>query len=296
MINPGDTLGDFLITTGSPDQVTFAWEVDQIPAEAANTFTADVPWGTKLVVTTSIYDDSFSGKLDEYWENFTYELSIEGKPVNLTAFGTLESEHPVVGTMRQYNVVIVANQPGKITTHEQYELPDEQGEYTTTFTFLPPEDTLPKPEPALTDSPVPPAPAASDTPIPPTATMTASPEQPVSSIAEIAGVWKGYWSDQNMLFWEIGDTGQTELTWEKSGDTLNVEWITIQDGILTFGDIVRGDSIATKCLENPAATYEVYLTRRGDQPESLRFVLVGEDSCLDRQFFYDGQTLRWVEP
>jgi hypothetical protein len=93
----------------------------------------------------------------------------------------------------------------------------------------------------------------------------------------------------------VGATGQTELTWERDGSTLVVEWITIDNGLLTWGDIVRGDAIPTKCQENPAATYEVYLTRRGDQNEELRFVLVGEDHCYDRQEFFDGQTLRWFE-
>lgn len=161
-----------------------------------------------------------------------------------------------------------------------------------TVTSIPPTST-----PVPTGTPVPiPTSVPTETPIPPTATITASPEQQVNSIDEVVGVWKGYWSDQNMLLWEIGATGQTELTWEKNGDTLNVEWITIEDGIMTFGDIVKGDSIATKCLENPVATYEVYLIRRGDQPESLRFVLVGVDNCYDRQEFFDGKTLRWVPP
>jgi hypothetical protein len=33
-----------------------------------------------------------------------------------------------------------------------------------------------------------------------------------------------------MLLWKVGATGQTELTWERDGSTLVVEWITIDNG------------------------------------------------------------------
>lgn len=139
MIEPGDRVGDFLITTGELGDVTFHWELDSTKGEEANTAFVDVTWGTKLIPTVGIYDDTFGGKLDENWANFTEELYIESRPVNLPAFGTIDVKHPMVGTMRHYNLVIVANQPGKITLNEKTELQGEIGEWTTTYTFLPPD-------------------------------------------------------------------------------------------------------------------------------------------------------------
>lgn len=162
---------------------------------------------------------------------------------------------------------------------------------------LPPTTTAlpPTSPPVPTDMPAPtPTPVPTDTPVLPTATITASPEQPVNSIDEVFGVWKGYWSDQNMILMDIGATGLVDLTFEK-GQSILAAWITIENGIMTWGDFTKGE-IATKCRENPVATYEVYITHRGDQPESLRFVLVGTDNCWDRIEFLDGKTLRWVEP
>ena len=167
---------------------------------------------------------------------------------------------------------------------------------TQSASLPPTATTLPPTSPPVpTDTPAPtPTPVPTDTPVLPTATITASPEQPVNSIDEVFGVWKGYWSDQNMILMDIGATGLLDLTFEK-GRSILAAWITIENGIMTWGDFTKGE-VATKCQENPVATYEVYITRRGDQPESLRFVLVGAENCFDRQEFLDGKTLRWVEP
>ena len=139
MINPGDKVGDFMITTGEPGDVTFFWELDDKQGKEANTYFTEVAWGTKLIVSAGIYDDTFSGKLDENWSNFALEMYIEDRPVNLAAFGTIESHHPMVGTMRHYNVLILADKPGKITIHQKTEYQGETDEWYSTYTFLPPE-------------------------------------------------------------------------------------------------------------------------------------------------------------
>jgi hypothetical protein len=59
MINPGDKSGDFLITTGELGGVTFGWELDSTKGEEANTVFGDAAWGTKIIPTAGIYDDTF---------------------------------------------------------------------------------------------------------------------------------------------------------------------------------------------------------------------------------------------
>ena len=44
-------------------------------------------------------------------------MFIEGRPVDLQAFGTTDFDNPMVGTVRVWNVVIVTDTPGKITAH-----------------------------------------------------------------------------------------------------------------------------------------------------------------------------------
>ncbi len=139
MIEPGDRIGDFLITKGEPGDVTFQWELDSTEGANASEYHADVDWGTKLNVSTGVYDESHSGKLDETWADFTFRLFIEERPVNLAAFGTIDTEHPVVGEMRAWNVVVVADKPGELEVHDLGQFAGKPLEESwTTFTFLPP--------------------------------------------------------------------------------------------------------------------------------------------------------------
>jgi hypothetical protein len=128
-------------------------------------------------------------------------------------------------------------------------------------------------------------------------------KQPIGSITELYGVWKGLWSTDQNVFMEFIATMQPRVGFEEvvdyPGDDIGREWFDIGIGILTFGDWVKGAwvkpfSASTDCINNPQATYEVYITYLVDHPKKLRFVLVGEDHCIDRQTFLDGQTLTWV--
>ena len=87
-----------------------------------------------------IYDDyPSSGKtLDEYWSEHTYEMVIEGRPVNLQAFGSIDIYHPVVGTIRLWNVVIVSEKPGKISARSTGVVDDDPFDNTAILTFSAP--------------------------------------------------------------------------------------------------------------------------------------------------------------
>jgi hypothetical protein len=152
-------------------------------------------------------------------------------------------------------------------------------------TPVPPSAT---PSPSDTPEPVP-----SETPILPTPTFTAQAERSVESMDELIGVWKGFWSNINMIMLEFSANKQsyTSLT---DGSFSGSEWYDFNDGMLTWGKTIKPMNAAQKCIDNPEATYEVYITYRGDQPEKLSFVLVGEDQCADRQELLDGNTLTWV--
>jgi LysM repeat protein len=133
----------------------------------------------------------------------------------------------------------------------------------------------------------------------------AQPEQPVASRTELFGVWKGLWSANHNILMVFIPTMMPWVAFEEDveypGDDNGIEWFNVEDGIVTFGAWVGGAwvkpfSASIDCINNPQATYEVYITSyRGFAPKTLRFVLVGEDHCVDRQTFLDGQTLTWVK-
>src|SRR4030042_1363612 len=159
-------------------------------------------------------------------------------------------------------------------------------EILPTNTSVPPSATT-----APTDTPQSTSPAVpTDTPTSAPPTSTAQPERLVKSIEELIGVWKGYWSDKKMILMEFKANKQytQSLT---NGDFAGSEWYDFKDGMFTWGKMIKPMNAATVCIDNPEANYEVYITFRGDQPEKLRFVLVGEDQCYDRQEFLDGKTL-----
>ena len=110
---------------------------------------------------------------------------------------------------------------------------------------------------------------------------------------ELVGVWKGYWSNINLIMLEFSANKQSSQSLT-GGQFAGSEWYDFKDGMLTWGKMIKPMNAAQECIDNPEATYEVYITYRGDQPEKLRFALVGEDQCYDRQDFLDGNTLTWV--
>lgn len=138
IINPGNKVGDFIITTGQPGNVTYHWQIEPTKEEKPNKYFYTVDWGTNLNITVGIYDDTHSGKLDPNWSALNYEMFIGDHPVNLPAFGTIEADHPLLGKMRHWNVVIVATKPGKISVREAGKYEGESLDSLTIITVLPP--------------------------------------------------------------------------------------------------------------------------------------------------------------
>ena len=98
-----------------------------------------------------------------------------------------------------------------------------------------------------------------------------------------------------MLNLEFSNFMRMTVSFSRDNSVIARSYFTIENGLLTFTTI-DGPAIASACEENPQATYHVSITRRGDQPVSLYFELVGDDACVDRVDFLDGDTLTWIEP
>jgi hypothetical protein len=140
MINPGDKIGDFLITIGDSEDVIFVTKL-HCPFDAStSTESCEQPVGTKVNVGLGIYDDNLSGgkTLDELWSEQTHEMFIDGRPVNLQAFGAIDFNNPMVGTVRVWNVVIITDKPGKIKARSTGIVGGDPFDYTAVLTFSAP--------------------------------------------------------------------------------------------------------------------------------------------------------------
>jgi hypothetical protein len=138
MINPGDNVGDFLITTGNEGEVTYSWDLGCVKQGEGEEYSCKATAGKKVNISVGIYDDTFRGKLEEIWSGHTYELFIENRPVNLQAFGFIDFNHPKVGKMRAWNVVLFSNKPGEIVIRDSGVVHGDPFESTMTYTFTAP--------------------------------------------------------------------------------------------------------------------------------------------------------------
>lgn len=139
MINPGDMIGDFLVTTGNDKDVTYVSKLHCPFDSKTSTESCEIPVGTKVNVSNSFMGDDYNGKnLDAIWSRHTYEMSIEGRPVNLEAFGPIDTSHPVAGKLRNWNVVIVSDTPGTISIEGAGTLDGETVVMNVVLTFITP--------------------------------------------------------------------------------------------------------------------------------------------------------------
>jgi hypothetical protein len=117
-IEPGDKIGNFVITTGEQGNFTYGFSVDCSELGTANTYSCNATTGEVINVSTGLYDTTGSGNLDEIWTHSNYQMFINDRPVDLQAFGTIDYTHPQVGVIRFANVVISSNKAGEITVRD----------------------------------------------------------------------------------------------------------------------------------------------------------------------------------
>jgi hypothetical protein len=140
LIRPGDVVGDFQVIQGEEGNFKYGFQLDCSEEQSGQktNLSCKPTVGNVVNITTGIYDDTNSGKLDEDWSNFNYQLFIEGRPVDLQAFGTVEYTHPIVGVIRFWNVALSTNTPGVIKVNDSGVTGDSAFENNSTYTFTSP--------------------------------------------------------------------------------------------------------------------------------------------------------------
>jgi hypothetical protein len=140
MIQPGEKVGDFLIDKGEEGNFTYPFELEcTSEGEDQNAvYTCRAKVGEVINISSGIYDDTGRGKLEEYWSTSDYKISIEGQPVDLASFGSIDYNDPSVGVIRFWNVVISTDKPGAISVEESGFVENNPFRYTSTITFFEP--------------------------------------------------------------------------------------------------------------------------------------------------------------
>jgi hypothetical protein len=133
-IEPGDKIGNFVITTGEEGNFTYGFFVECQDMGAANTYSCNVTTGEVINVSTGLYDTTGTGNLDEIWTHSNYAMFINDRPVDLQAFGTIDFTHPQLGVIRFANVVISSDKEGEITVVDSG-LYDNGDPFTSTSTY-----------------------------------------------------------------------------------------------------------------------------------------------------------------
>ncbi len=134
MIQPGDIINGVLITTGTDDS-TFVFDLPWTMNNGIDMCTTRV--GIPTNPSTSVYG-STPEELNSNWETFTYTLSIEGRPVDLTAFGTIDFVHERTGLyMRAYNIALTGTDPITLSLHDIGSLSGEVTDMNFLIAFKP---------------------------------------------------------------------------------------------------------------------------------------------------------------
>lgn len=135
-IEPGTKIGDFLVTKGKAEDVVYNWDLNCTKqGSAPEAYACEATVGKEVNVSVGVYAETGGQSLDTLWSEHTYQLTINDRPVNLAAFGSIDHPDPRVGQMRCWNVVLVASKPGKITFHESGVVDGEPFEYINTYVF-----------------------------------------------------------------------------------------------------------------------------------------------------------------
>lgn len=136
LINPGDRIGNFIITTKEGDDVVYITNL-HCPVDGTIE-TCERPVGTKINISQGFMPAQGEMPFEEAWSEQTCEMFIEGRPVNLQAFGYDEWKHPIAGTIRVWNVVIFADQPGTISVESKGVFDGESWIFTAKINFTEP--------------------------------------------------------------------------------------------------------------------------------------------------------------
>ena len=135
-INPGDRLGDFVFSIG--DKKIAGVPHNYSCTENGDALACKTTAGTRVNISPSYYDDSFKGKIEDLWSESDHEMQIEGRQVNLQAFGYFDVPNPAVGSVRKWNVAMITDKPGEIVVEHSGVWGGESFKFTVTWTFTEP--------------------------------------------------------------------------------------------------------------------------------------------------------------
>jgi hypothetical protein len=137
-IEPGDRIGSVTVTKGEGEDVVYLWNNNGCTGLTPTEDSCKADVGAKANVSIGVYDDTLSGKLDSIWAEHTYEMTIEGRPVDLKAFGPIDVPNEKVVKLRAWNVALVADKPGEVTVFSKGVVNGEPFTQTLTYTFSAP--------------------------------------------------------------------------------------------------------------------------------------------------------------
>ena len=135
-INPGDQVGDFVFSIA--DEKIAGLPHNYTCTENGNELVCETTAGTQVNISPSFFDDTHKGRIEELWSDISHEMLIEGRQVNLQAFGYIDVPNPVVGSVRKWNVAVVTKKPGEIIVHHAIVFDGKPDEFTVTWTFTEP--------------------------------------------------------------------------------------------------------------------------------------------------------------
>jgi hypothetical protein len=121
MIEPGDKIGEMAVTNGQPGTPEI-WNFcdPYLPNPGTYTKECAVPAIPNLQIGQGNLADTLELQ-DAEWQAQTWELILDGHPVDLPTFGTLPDQNILEGgrafTLRQWNVVLANPTPGEHTLH-----------------------------------------------------------------------------------------------------------------------------------------------------------------------------------
>jgi len=132
MIQPGDTVNGVLVTIGNEDS-TFGFDLPCTQND--NIYTCTTTFNNPTNVTAAVYGFT-PEEVQSKWETFSYTVTIDGQPVDLPAFGTIDFVHEQTKLyMRAYNIVLIGTQPITLSVHDIGSVTDESWEEDTLIVF-----------------------------------------------------------------------------------------------------------------------------------------------------------------
>jgi hypothetical protein len=114
LINPGDKVGEMTVTTGSASADIFSF-CDPFAKPGVEVRECVVPPVSSLGIGWGNFADS-ADQLESEWQAQTHELILDGYPVNLAAFGTVDSHIPQ-GYLRTWNIMVEGLTSGQHELH-----------------------------------------------------------------------------------------------------------------------------------------------------------------------------------